>query len=71
MLEELNSFFNQVSNPDKRAEEDWEDLIYIVVNEFGWSQEDIFESDIPFIFQCLNGRNRSLKKQEQQMKKGK
>ncbi len=71
MLQELNSFFNQVSNPDKRAEEDWEDLIYILSNELSWTQEDIYNTDIPFIYQCLKGRDRSLKKQAQQMKKSK
>lgn len=61
MTEEILSFFSKVSK-SYDISKDIEDLYFILVNEFHWTQEDIFGTDIPFIIQVLSARKRFIER---------
>ena len=68
----MDSFFQDIQKSDeKKTQRDWEDLVFVLVNEFHWTQEDIWNTDIPFIFNMIEARTRVLKEQDRQLRKKK
>jgi hypothetical protein len=68
MSTEISSFFSKIP---KSSSTDLEDLCFILVNEFHWTQEDIIDTEVPFIFQLLNARKRSIDRQNKESKRRK
>lgn len=52
---ELQKAFSSFSKTDPHKE--WQQLVYTLCTECGWTQKDIEETDIPFILDFLEGRS--------------
>jgi len=69
--EGISSFFSQVTT--KRKNNKVNDTVYaymfICANDFGWTQQDFEETEIPYLFAVLDKRLESFKEQERQAKK--
>jgi hypothetical protein len=48
---------------------DYENLMFILVNEFHWTQKDIQETDLPFVYELLYARKRMIDEQEKDLKR--
>jgi hypothetical protein len=70
MIEDLNSLFPEISIKKINITRQWEDLIFVLANEFGWTQEDISNTEIPYIMSLLIARDRFKKDAEKRNKKG-
>lgn len=68
-MNEIDSFFKGIGAKKEDASDILDNLIYICCCDFGWSQKDFMETDIPFLFQLLEVRAKVLKKQEEESKK--
>jgi hypothetical protein len=66
-VDQLNSFFSKASTKTN-YNETYANIVYILV-ELGWTQKDIEETDIPFIFLYVSKRLEVIKEQEKQSKK--
>jgi hypothetical protein len=69
MIKELNDSFKDIITSPSASNKEYEDLIFVLANEFGWTQEDIWNTDIPYIFSVLNAKLRFTKEQERRIKK--
>lgn len=63
----IKSFFKEVGTPE--SDREYQNLMFILVNEFHWSQSDIAEADLPFVMELLSARKRMISEQERQSKR--
>ena len=71
-MSELDSFFNEVSTkPGVDPGKYYASLIYICAEDFGWTQKDFDETEIPFLLDLLKARADAFKERERQSKKKK
>lgn len=66
-MDVIQSFFSEIGTP--ATDKEYQNLIFILVNEFHWTQEDIEKSDMPFVIELLNTRKRIMDEQERQSKR--
>ena len=72
MIKDLKDSLQEViALSPKSSQKDYEDLMFVLANEFHWTQEDIYNTDIPFILNLLNARKRFNDEQERQLRKNK
>jgi len=71
MLSEVSSFFNDVEKDHKENNiEKWRKRVfYIFSYEFNYSQKDIEEMEIPFLFEMLDEREKDIKQQQKAIKR--
>lgn len=69
MIGSISEFTSSLTKSSWNPERRWEDVCYILVFEAGWTQKDIEESEIPFIFSILNARKRVQDEEERRLKK--
>ena len=69
MLNEIEAFLGENNSLVRDKNKDWEDLIFILCSECGWTQKEVEETDIPFINDFMIGRNRHIKKENDAIKK--
>lgn len=67
---QLNSFINK-DHKHKSVDLFVDNVVYLFVSEFGWSQKDFEDAEIPFILQVLNTHRRVLSEQEKKLRKRK
>ncbi|HEY9702089.1 MAG TPA: hypothetical protein V6C58_06570 [Allocoleopsis sp.] len=65
----IRNFFNETKKSISDTPKEYEDLMFILVNEFHWSQKDIAEAELPFVYELLNARKRMIQEQERQSKR--
>jgi hypothetical protein len=65
----FDSSINSVKPKSNVGQKEFEDLMFILSNEFHWTQKDIQETDLPFVFEVLNARKRMFDEQERQAKR--
>jgi hypothetical protein len=58
-----------VTPNNEKEYEKFQDLMFIMSEEFGWSQDDFMNCDLPYLWDLLEARNRAFRKREQQSKK--
>ena len=68
-MNDLQNFFSNVITHSEASDKEFQNLMFVLVNEFHWSQSDIEASDLPFVWDLIDARNRMIKEQERQMKK--
>jgi hypothetical protein len=62
---EINSFFTSISNNDKgKNNKVFEFIIYVCTNEFGWTQKEFEECEIPYLVIIFNKRYEDLIRQQ-------
>lgn len=68
---EISSFFTQVQSKgkNKKSDEIVHAYMYICAKEFGWSQKEFEETEVPYLFAVLQQRVKAFKEEERQMKK--
>ena len=60
---------NDIVSSKDSEESFWDDIVWICVSEFGWTQAEIEETEIPFLLSLIVIRAKKLKKQEAELKK--
>lgn len=69
-MNELRGFLSEVTKPRADVwERRWEDIAFICCSEFGWSQEDFMNSEVPFVLDLLSARKRKIDAEEKEAKK--
>lgn len=69
-MSELDTFFNEVkTNKDSYNGSYYSSLIYICAEEFGWTQQQFDEIEIPYLLDLLKARMDAFKEREKQAKK--
>lgn len=69
-MNEISEFFNGLGVERDDDIDNWFDnIIFICSNEFHWTQEEFFNTDIPYLLRLLIIRNKVLKKQEEDMRR--
>lgn len=71
MLSEVSSFFGDVGSSRSKEEylDRWRKRVFFVLSsEFHYTQKDIEETEIPFILELLNEREKDIKEQKKAMK---
>lgn len=60
-MDELSSFFQEVSNKDLQSEESLDNILFISVNEWHINPNDILTWDIPLVNMLLRKRSDFIK----------
>lgn len=56
----ISTFFSRNVDTSKDYESFWESLCFISANEWHWTQSQLLETDIPYIFVLLKGRDKYI-----------
>lgn len=67
-MNEIAQFFGEVSSR-KTNSLDLNRVAFVAISEWGWTQQEFEETEIPFLFAMLEERGRYLKEQKKAMKK--
>lgn len=62
-LSTISSFFNKNVNKGKELEKIFNTICFISVNEWHWTQEDLFNTEIPYLYMLLEGRTSYIEEQ--------
>jgi len=69
-MKEITTFFNEISTHNNDvSHKDFQNFMFILVNEFHWTQKEIEEAELPFVWDLIEARFRMIKEQEKLMKK--
>lgn len=69
-MSEIANFFNDVSTHKSSSfNKEWRNIIFICCHEFNWSQEVLFNTDIPFLLDALSMYMEVKKKESDALKK--
>lgn len=69
-MNEITSFFQEVTSSDYNKEDDyWKSLLFISATEFGWTQKELLETDIPYLLDILEIRKRNIDKEQAELKR--
>ena len=68
-MTDLNFLNDFVTSNESTEYEKYQMLMYICCAEFGWSEEQFFNADLPFIWDLIETRNRLEKLKEKNSKR--
>ena len=57
----LSTFFSKHVDKEFELEKFWKNLLFISANEWHWTQQELYETDIPYILILLEGREIYIK----------
>ena len=67
MIKDLDSFFKEIQS-DKGNDLDFDRIAYIATSEWHWSDEQLMNCSIPYLFIMLEQRAKDIKRQEDEYK---